>query len=124
MVKLTRHARLHRARSLASRVQNRESIPPPAGERPQRLLLRSNQHLDDIRSELREELGREPTPKEIRARLESQLQPIDPGQMLADGVREMLGPLPEKPPSRWRILVQRLLHPWRVVPVTRPGHRP
>jgi hypothetical protein len=44
--------------------------------------------------------------------------------MLVDGVREMLGPLPSKPPSRWRILVLRLLHPWRPVPVPGRGQRP
>jgi hypothetical protein len=124
MIKLTRRARLHQARRVTMPALSRENIPPPAGERPQVLPLRPREHLAEIRQQLREELGREPAPKEIRARFESQLLPIDLGQMLVDGVREILGPLPAKPPSRWRTLVQRLLHPWRAVPVARPGHRP
>jgi hypothetical protein len=123
MPRLTPHARRPEARQLASRAQSPESNRPPGGVRPRDLLLRPHEHLDGIHHQLREELGREPTPKEIRARFESQLQPIDFGQMLVDGVREMLGPLPEKPPSRWRTLVQRLLHSWRPVPVSGRGHR-
>jgi hypothetical protein len=125
MTKLTPRARRRQIRELARPAQNRESIPSPAGEQPQGLRgqLRPHGHLDDIRHQLRQELGREPTPQEIRAWFESQWKPTDLAQMLVDGVREMLGPLPSKPPSRWRILVQRLLHPWRAVPVARPGHR-
>ena len=124
MAKLTPRARLHQAGQLARRAQSRQSIPSSAGERPEGLLLRPHPQLDDVRHQLRQELGREPTPQEVRARLESQSKPTDLAQMLVDGVREMLGPLPSKPPSRWRILVRRLLHPWRPVPVSGRGQRP
>jgi hypothetical protein len=122
MPKLTPHRRRRQARQLLG-AQNRQNIAAPDPEGPRGLLLHPHPQLDDLCHELRQELGREPTPKEIRARFENRLPPIDLGQMLVDGVREMLGPLPENPPSRWRFLVQRLLHPWRAVPVTRPGHR-
>jgi hypothetical protein len=123
MTKLTPRARDLRAGQL---VRLPKSRPAPTGERPQGLCrqLRPHEHLDAIRHQLRQELGREPTPQEIRARFETQWEPTDFGQMLTDGVREMLGPLPERPPSRWHILVRRLLHPWRAVPVARTGRRP
>ena len=124
MVKVIPRARLRKARELATPARTQETVTSPAGERLQDLPPRPHEHLDAIRHQLRPELGREPTPKEVRARFQSQLQPVDLGQMLVDGVREMLGPLPATSPSRWRIFVQRLLHPWRAVPVARPGHRP
>ena len=126
MTKLNRRAAAPQARQLARRARNRESITPPPGERRQDLRgqLGPHGHLDDIRHQLHQEIGREPTPQEVRARLESQSKPTDFAQMLVDGVREMLGPLPSKPPSRWRILVLRLLHPWRAVPVPGRGQRP
>jgi hypothetical protein len=124
MVKLIPRASLRKAHHLANPARTQETVTSPAGERLQDLPPRPHQHLDAISHQLRQELGREPTPKEVRARFQSQLQPMDFGQMLVEGVREMLGPLPEKPPGRWRIFVQRLLHPWRAVPVARPGHRP
>jgi hypothetical protein len=124
MTKLTPRASPRKARKLATPAPTQETVTSPVGERLQDLPPRPHEHLVAIRHQLRQELGRGPTPREIRARFESQLQPVDLGQMLVEGVREMLGPLPEKSPSRWRSFGQRLLRPWRAVPVARPGHRP